>query len=319
MRVAASVVSFLLAGAFPAWAQTGPHAASRADFRSDSALVALSVTVEDQGRHYVAGLQPDDFVVYEDGVKQDVQFFESDRVPIDLIVLIDSSSSMKENLPLVHEAARGFLQTLRPGDRGAVVGFARSVRVLQTLTSDQRLLEQAVMSTGASGSTSLNNAVYISLNQFGAAARQDGEVRRQAIVVLSDGTDTSSLLSFDEVLAAARRTGVSIYTVALQTEYDRRMQTEEGPDRDVSESEYAMRTLARETGAKSFFPTSGELKRVYRLIAAELAHQYSIGYVPANARADGRFRRVVVQVVTRPGLRSRTRLGYVAAIRDPSI
>lgn len=276
-------------------------------FRSGSALVALNVTVQDHKANYVAGLQPDDFAVYEDGVKQDVRFFESDAVPLDLIVLIDTSSSMADKIATVHEAASGFLDTLRAPDRGAVIGFADSVAVLQPLTADRKLLERAVRSTRARGATSLNNAVYIALKQFGLAARAEGRVRRQAIVVLSDGADTSSLVSLDDVLAVARKTGVNIYTVSLRSRYPSTVGR-----RGFSESDYAMKALARETGALCFFPDPADLEDVYTAIATELASQYSIGYVPVNARPDGRFRRVAVQVVTKPDLRSRTRLGYTA-------
>jgi Ca-activated chloride channel family protein len=280
-------------------------------FRSGSALVALNVTVQDPGLRFVSGLQSADFAVYEDGVKQDVRFFEASAVPVDLIVLIDTSSSMSDKMEIVHDAATGFLKSLRAGDRGAVVAFSDSVTVVQALTGDRESLDKAVRSTNARGSTSLNNAVYISLKQFGQAARQSSDVRRQAIVVLSDGEDTSSLVSFDDVLGLARRMGVNIYTVAMQSKYATQRLADQGGRRYFSESDYSMKTLARETGAQSFFPSPAELKSVYGSITAELASQYSIGYVPVNGRDDGRFRRVVVQVVSRPELRPRTRLGYL--------
>jgi Ca-activated chloride channel homolog len=314
VKVAAAVAALLVFAAAPARAQVAVAAADRQApiFKSGAALVALNVTVQDPRARYISGLRPEDFAVYEDGVKQDVRFFESSAVPVDLIVLIDASSSMGDKLDVVHQAATGFLRTLRPGDRGAVVTFADSVTVVQPLTSDRALLEKAVRGTVAFGSTSLNNAIYISLKQFGQSARQDGDVRRQAIVVLSDGEDTSSLVSFDDVLALARKTGVNIYTVGLQSKYAAMRESEQGAHRYFSEADYSMKTLARETGAQAFFPDSTQLKGVYDAIALELANQYSIGYLPANARPDGRFRRVVVQVVSKPELRPRTRLGYVA-------
>jgi len=312
VKVAAVVAALVLTaassyaqGTAAAPAQQGPV------FKSGSALVALNVTVQDDGAKFVSGLQPDDFAVYEDGVKQDVRFFESAAVPMDLIVLIDTSSSMGDKLDIVHDAASGFLKTLRDGDRGAVVGFSDSVRVLQALTSDKTLLDQAVRSTGARGSTSLNNAVYIALKQFGQTAHGGAAVRRQAIVVLSDGEDTSSVVSFDDVLALARKTGVNVYTVSLQSKYDA-MLPQRGSRRYFSDSAHAMTQLARETGAQAFFPSTTSLKDVYTTISRELAAQYSIGYVPANTRPDGRFRRVVVQIVTRPQLHPRTRPGYTA-------
>lgn len=312
MKAAASAVAatlLLIAGSVQAQQvqQEPQQAPPPTVFRSGSALVSLNVTVQDTAAKFVAGLQSSDFAVYEDGVKQDVRFFESNAVPVDLIVLIDTSSSMSDKIGMVHDAASGFLKTLRAGDRGAVVAFADSVNILQPLTAEHALLEHAVRATVAHGSTAMNNAVYVSLKQFGLAARQDGETRRQAIVVLSDGEDTSSLVSFDEVLVLARRMGVNIYTVALQSPAAPQVGR-----RYFSEADYCMKALARETGAQSFFPAQAELKGVYGSIATELANQYSIGYVPANGRPDGRFRRVVVQIVTRPGLHSRTRPGYMA-------
>ena len=322
MKVAAALVATLALSTGFASAQSPegdrpineaqrPQASQSPVFRSNSALVALNVTVQDPGSRFVSGLQSDDFAVYEDGVKQDVRFFEASAVPVDLIVLIDTSSSMSDKMEIVHDAATGFLKSLRTGDRGAVVAFSDSVTVVQSLTDNRESLEKAVRSTAAHGATSLNNAVYISLKQFGQAARQESDVRRQAIVLLSDGEDTSSLVTFDDVLALARRMGVNIYTVGLQSRFAAQRLAEQGGRRYFSESDYAMKTLARETGAQSFFPTTAELKGVYGSIAAELASQYSIGYVPNNGRDDGRFRRVVVQVVSRPGLRPRTRLGYL--------
>ena len=309
MKVAA-LAAVIALGSSPTFAQGDAQQPRTPTFRSGSALVALNVTVQDGAARFVIGLQSADFVVYEDGVKQQVQFFESTRVPVDLLVLIDTSASMRDKLALVRDAASGFLKTLRPDDRGAVVSFANSVSVLQPLTSDQALLQTAVRAADAKGSTCLNNAVYIALKQFGQTARQDGEVRRQAIVVLSDGADTASLVSFDDVIALARRMGVSIYTVSLQSPPSAQPAVTVG--REFAEADYIMKALAKETGAQSFFPVPTALKHVYASIASELASQYSIGYVPMNGHADGTFRRVNVQVVTRPDVRSRTRLGYTA-------
>ena len=309
MKVAAAALAVVLATG-SSLAQGLPASGTPpqpAVFKSAAALVALNVTVQDKGEKYVAGLQSEDFVVYEDGVKQQVQFFEADAVPLDLIVLIDTSSSMRDKMGVVHDAASGFVATLRSGDRGAVLGFADTVSILQPLTSDRAALGTAVRSTAANGKTSLNNAVYVALKQFGGGARATGAIRRQAIVVLSDGADTSSVVSLDDVLAAARRSGVSIYTVSLQPHRERPVILARDPDLGT---DYAMKALARETGAQAFAPSPSQLKGVYRSIATEVASQYSLGYVPTDGRADGRFRRVVVQIVTKAGLRLRTRPGY---------
>jgi len=282
-------------------------------FRSGANLVPLNITVTDSTKQFVKGLTASDFSVFEDGVAQDVKFFEATETPTDLIVLIDTSSSMSDKMDVVHEAATGFLKTMKPGDRGAVVSFADGVDIVQTLTEDRQLLEQGIRRTVARGATSLHNAIYIALKQFGRGAKQDGDVRRQAIAVLSDGEDTSSLVSFDDVLELARKSGVSIYPIVLQSRYAATKATNTGQRRFYSESEYSMRLLAQETGAQAYFPLQiFELKGIYASIAQELSSQYSLAYSPNNGRADGRFRKILVRVASRPDLKLRTRTGYTA-------
>lgn len=285
-----------------------------APFKSGASLVALNVTVTDGSKRAVGGLHADDFAVYEDGVQQRVQFFEASGVPIDLILLIDASSSMRDKMTVVHEAALGFLKTLRDGDRGAIVSFSDTVNVSQPLTTDRAALTAAVRGTRADGATALHNALYISLKEFGRLAQPGSpgsDVRRQAIAVLSDGEDTSSLVSFDDVLALARRSGVGIYPIRLQSQFASLRTNLDENRKYFSESAYSMKTLAQETGGQAYFPAMiGELRNVYAVIAQELSTQYSIGYTPTNSRRDGRFRRIVVRLPAQPDLKPRARAGY---------
>ena len=316
MKQAVVALTWLVALGSAAAAPQEPASGAAAQpqvFRSATNLVPLNITVTDSNKQFVRGLTVGDFAVFEDGVQQQVQFFEATDVPLDLILLIDTSSSMSDKMDVVHEAASGFLKTLKNGDRGAIVAFADGVDVVQTLTADRAALEQAVRKTTARGATSLHNALYIALKQFGRGARHDGDVRRQAIAVLSDGEDTSSLVSFDDVLALARKSGVSVYPITLQSKYTAARMVSTGQRRYFSEGEYSMRTLAQETGAQAFFPLQIlELKGIYAVIAQELSSQYSLAYSPANPRPDGRFRRIAVRLTTRPELKLRTRAGYTA-------
>jgi Ca-activated chloride channel family protein len=285
-------------------------------FRSGASLVALNVTVTDDSRRFVRGLRAADFAVYEDGVQQAVQFFEASDVPIDLILLLDTSSSMRDKMPIVHEAALGFLGTLRQGDRGAILAFNDTVSIAQTLTEDRAALEAAVKATAAKGATALHNALYIALKEFGRSAQHGPDVRRQAIAVLSDGDDTSSLVPFDDVLKLARGSGVSIYAIRVESDLAGTRRPRAGVQPvQFSESKYAMNTLARDTGGQAFFPEYiTDLKRVYASIAEELSAQYSIGYTPSNPRRDGRFRRIVVRLPLQPELKPRARAGYTADV-----
>ena len=147
----------------------------------------------------------------------------------------------------------------------------------------------------------------------GKSIATDETVRRRAIVVLSDGEDTASVLSFDELMAEARRAGVTIYTIGLRWSSLAKYQIALKGRHSFSNADFELRALAQETGATVHFPTrEAEVSLAYADIGRELAQQYAIGYVSRNPVQSGKFRRVIVQVVNRPEMRPRTRPGYVA-------
>ncbi|MGH9347318.1 MAG: VWA domain-containing protein [Vicinamibacterales bacterium] len=281
-------------------------------FRAAVDLVALNVVVTDTRQRLVSGLTAGDFAVYEDGVQQEVSFFAASAVPLDLALLLDTSASMHDKMQTMQEAALGFLGTLRPGDRAAIVDIKDTVRVAYALGDDREAANQAVRTTVARGGTSLYNGLYLALKEMVKQRRANGEVRRQAIAVLSDGEDTSSLVGYEDVMQLAKQSGITIYTITLKSPLAVKQASVSGR-RYFSQSEFAMKALAQETGARSFFPSAvRDLAGVYGVIAEELANQYAIGYSSKNARRDGVFRRVIVQIAERPGARARTRSGYMA-------
>lgn len=293
-----------LAGLLLVTAAVVPAGAQR--FRTGVELVALNVTVTDGERRFVRDLERENFEVYEDGVRQEIAFFTKSQLPIALAILLDTSASMEEKLRTAQEAAVGFVRRLRPEDVAEAIDFDSTVRVVQPFTNDAQALESAIRKTTAGGSTSLYNALYISLKELKKMpARSSDEIRRQAIVVLSDGEDTSSLLGYEEVLDLAKRSETVIYAIGLRSP---RQDTVKG----FREAEFVLRTLAQETGGRAFFPAeAGELASIYDQISEELASQYTIGYTSSNPRRDGRWRRIVVRV-DRPGLTARTKQGYYA-------
>jgi len=307
----------IVAMALPAAASdgpSGPEPNGRSTFKSGVDVVALNVTVLDPQARLLAGLSRDKFSVFEDGVRQDIAYFEASDVPLDLALLIDSSVSMEPRLPFVQKAATGFVDALRDGDRAAVFAFNSYVRPLQAFTTDRGLVRQAIQSTTAAGGTALYNAVYVALRAFGKVA-EDGRVRRRAIVVLTDGEDTASLLTFDDLLAEAKSAGVTIYTIGLHADAPAVYAARQTKGY-FSTADFAMKQLAGETGAKAFFPTGlSSLAAAYAEIGRELATQYAIGYVSRNPMRDGAFRRVTVRISDSPGAQPRTRTGYLAAAR----
>jgi Ca-activated chloride channel homolog len=282
-------------------------------FRSGVDVVALNVVVTDSDQKYVAGLSPSDFAVYEDGVQQDVSFFGASEVPLDLAILLDTSASMTGKMPIVQQAAAGFLKTLRHGDRVMIVDIKDATKILFPLGNDFAAAHTAIMSTVPSGGTALYNGAYLTLKELTKQRRANTEIRRQAIVVLSDGDDTASLISYDDLMDVAKQSGTGIYTITLRSKYLVTQAAQRGHTY-FSQSEFGMKALAQETGARSFFPTDiAELSGIYSSIAEELATQYALGYSSKNPRMDGSYRHLIVRIADRPNTKTRTRSGYMAA------
>lgn len=294
--------------------QGGPPAPSQPppSFRAGVDVVFLNVTVTDGTARYLTDLEADDFSVFEDGVKQDVMLFSRTNLPIALALLLDTSASMEGKLPVAQEAAVGFARCLRSQDLAEIVSFDSRVVLLQRFTNSAAELEQAIRRTSPGGATSLHNAVYIALKDLKKVmATSADEVRRQAIVVLSDGEDTSSLLPFEEVLDLAKRSETAIYAIGLNG-------NDGSSGRGFNEAEFVLRQFAKETGGRAFFTNqASELATVYEQISDELSSQYTVGYTSRNPRRDGAWRRVVVQV-GRPNAIARTKLGYFAPGAVPS-
>ena len=270
-------------------------------FRAGVDVVSLNVTVTDGQERFVTDLTQDDFLLYEDGVLQETTYFSRRQLPIALALMIDTSASMDERMTTAQEAAIGFSRRLRPEDLAEIIDFDSRVEILQAFTNSIDALEEAIRLTSAGGSTSLYNALYISLRELKKAPLRVEDVRREAIIVLSDGEDTSSLVSFEEVLDLAHRSETAIYSIGLKTD-------EEGSG--FREADFVLRELAQETGGRAFFPEQIEdLAGIYEQISDELSSQYSLGYVSANPLQNGQWRRIVVQM-KRENTIARTKQGY---------
>jgi Ca-activated chloride channel family protein len=301
-------VAFVLAAAVAAPVPLGAQARPQAPvFGTGIEVINLSLSVTDARNNFVTDLGQRDFAVFEDGIRQELSLFTHEDLPISLVLLIDTSASMEEKLKTAQDAAIHFTKTLRTQDLAQVVQFNERATPLQTFTSELALLEKAIRATEASGPTALHNALYVALKDLGRD-KKAAELRRRAIVILSDGEDTASLVTDDQVLELAKKSEINIYAISLrpQRAQDRQRQA-------FSQAEYLLNALTRETGGRAYFPTSaGELDSVYERIAEELRTLYSVGYVSANLRRDGKWRRIVVRVPEREGLQIRHKLGYYA-------
>jgi Ca-activated chloride channel family protein len=298
----ALALAVLAAGAALLRAQARPPT-----FGTGIEIINLNLSVTDARNNFVVDLAQKDFAVFEDGIRQDLTLFTHENLPISMVLMIDCSASMDEKLKTAQAAAIRFTKTLRPQDLAQVVEFNDRATTLQPFTNDLGALEAAILKTEAAGPTALHNALYIALKDL-MRDKKAAELRRRAIVLLSDGEDTASLVTDDQVIELARKSEINIYVISL-----RQNRPADRGTQKFSQAEYLVTTLTRDTGGRAYFPNSlSELDRVYDLIAEELRTLYSVGYVSSNSRRDGTWRRIVGRVPDREGLTIRHKLGYYA-------
>jgi VWFA-related protein len=275
-------------------------------FSSTVDVVNLNVSVSDGRDRHITGLVPGDFKIFEDGVPQQLCLFTQERLPISLAILVDSSLSMQPNLPAVKTAAMRLVHALGPEDQAEIIQFNHKFTVIQDFTNDQARLETAVRGIAADGATGVYNALYFTLKDP-RFRRKNDDLTRQAVVVLSDGEDTSSLVSDDQVIELARKGNVTVFAISLRPPRTSTFDTE-APDRAA----FFLTALARETGGRSYFPAGlAQIDGVYDKIADELRTQYALGYVSSNPMRDGKWRRIAIEI-TQGNLMLRHKQGYYA-------
>ncbi len=263
-------------------------------------VVRLDVSVLNGEGRFVTDLRVGDLEIYEDGRLQTPTSFVRRDLPLSLILLLDASASLADRLPLARAAAMGFLESLRPEDDASVIAFNDSVSVLREATSDRDALRPAIDTISAGGATALYNALYVTLERIRVEGR-DAELRRRAILLLSDSADTASLVWEEQVVELARRREVTIHVIDLR-------------HRDHADaSARLLEVLSRESGGEVHRPVSiHDLEAVYSRIAEELKSQYTLGYVSSDASHDGRWRSIQVRVLGRRKLQVRHRTGHYA-------
>lgn len=279
---------------------------SQPTFRSGVDLVTLDVCVKDVAGRPVGSLEAADFFLFDDGRPQHVAFFvPAERLAIEAVLLLDRSASMYgEKIVQAKHAAAAFIDALGPDDRVGALAFNERAEWAAPLGSERATALAAIEALSATGATGLFEAIHIATRAL--EARRGAAESRQALVVLSDGEDTSSRLDFEEVLDATRRSGVVVYAVSLHTD-------ERGRELAVP---FELAQLAFDTGGRTFTPRGRTLASIYEEIAAELRHLYRLGYVPDRERADGRWHQIAVRLTNRDAV-IRTRSGYYARAPRP--
>jgi len=254
--------------------------------------VVLWVSATDKEGAFVTDLSREDFRVFEDDREQKLIDFYVETRAITMAILIDASGSMRDTIKEVHRAAGSFVDTLREIDRALVIDFDDNVFLIQDLTDDHAALREAITSTEPMGATSLYDAIH-------ASYRKIGQIEgRKAIILLSDGEDTSSLFGYKRVLEEAKSNNTMIYAIGVGS-----------PDKGV------LNEFAQVTGGKAFFVDKAEeLSEVYQRIADELRNQYYLTYSTSNETWDGHWIKIRVENL-RQGIKVRSRSGYFAVRR----
>jgi len=270
-------------------------------------VVSVTAVVFDKAGHPVRGLGTKDVQLFENGVKQEVSYFReasslgdpSERVPLSIILVLDTSGSMKPNMHFLQEATLNFLYKLDDIDTALLVSFNESVKGSAEFTGDTDRLERFVEGLQAWGGTSLYDAIHYSLGRIKDAPG------RKALVIFSDGADTTSQLQDKDVVDYARAVEATVYSIGFKGE---------GGGLMSSSPRGFLRKIATETGGQFFAPDKvGELIKVFNEISNELKNHYLLAYTPTK-EPDGTWREIALKV-NRPDTEVRVRKGYFSVKR----
>ena len=298
----------------------------------DTTEVMFPVTVRDNSGRLINDLTRTDFRVYENNTLQPLSDLALRQVPVDVVLMVDSSSSVARNLDDFRRAAQGFAARLEADDRISLIKFDDRIELLQDWTKSRFQLQRALNRIEPGMFTRFNDALMLaSTEQFGGPSIKS----RRAVIVLSDGIDNGrGTTTLNAALQALLRSQVTVYIVS-NTEISRALKQAEidtllgGTEASVKfnqvridtlrlglqaldQSEQNLAELAKATGGRLYKPRSFDaLESTYAEVADELRHQYALYFTPINKARDGSFRRVRVET-TNPSYRPQTRVGYFA-------
>jgi Ca-activated chloride channel family protein len=279
------------------WAQE----ADQTIFRTQARLVVLHATAEDKEGRLMMELPKSAFQIYENGVRQEIKSFRREDVPVSLGLIIDSSASMTDKRDRVAAAALALVQSSNPEDEVFIVNFADTPSLDVDFTSDTAQLKKGLARVDSHGETAMRDAIRTAIEHLKGRNKKDKKV----LVVVTDGSDNSSLASLESVMRAAQQSEVLIYSVGLLGD--------ETP-REAEHAKHELDALAHATGGQVYYPKDvAEIDQIAPQIAHEIRNQYIVTYSPVSQELDGSFRQIRV-LIDSPGVANvRTRSGYYAS------
>jgi Ca-activated chloride channel family protein len=278
----------------------------------DTELVQLDVTVIDQNNNPVFSLSKENFAVYEDKVRQEINSLSREEVPLSFGIVVDTSGSMRPKLQTVSDAARYLIKEMRADDEAFIAQFKIESELMQEFTDDKRELEEAMEQLFTGGGTALLDAI-IATSDY---SQEKGKRRRKAIIVMSDGLEKNSAVKEREVISAIKENEVQLYMIGFLDEEESKSLFGKSATKKAQE---LLSRLAEDSGGRAFFLKDlSEIPAIAAQIAKDLRTQYIISYYPSNNLRDGTFRTVRVEVNSnnKRKLIARTRQGYYARSRQ---
>ena len=284
-------------------------------------MINVPVTVRKPEGGFIMGLKQGAFRIYEDGAPQEISLFTQEKLPTRIAIVLDISGSVQTAWGNIMHSTKRFLDYLNPEDKFSLYTFNTEIRLRMDWGNARDRLDAVLRSIYCKDSTMLWDTVWaVSSNAF------KGIDEKKAIIIMSDGLDNISKVSFEEALEAAVRSEAAVYIVS-KTEAVRQLYLYEKSQNNIyanipsevfMQADMMLRKLARETGGRVLYPNSfGQLDDVYEEVDEELRNQYTIGYVSNNPANDGSYRQIEVRVNV-PEATVSARPGYYAPNETPS-
>jgi Ca-activated chloride channel family protein len=299
--------------------QTDPSGAAGQDqegfkIRVEVNTVSVPVTVRRREGGFVKGLSQNDFRIFEDGEPQDIAFFAQEGLPTRIALVLDASGSVVSEWGTIKYATKRFVEHLKPEDQFSLITFNNEIRLKMDWGRKTDRVDAVLTSIYCKGNTKLWDAIYVVSNDVFRGIKE-----KKAIIIMSDGMDNESTVSFDEALRAAIHSEAAVYVVS-KTEAVRQLfiSANKGsyyggvPNEAFLQADLVLRKLAYETGGRVLYPnTFGQLDNIYAQVDEELRNQYTIGYISRNTLKDGSYRKIKVAVNASDAVIS-ARPGYFA-------
>ncbi|HEV8431131.1 MAG TPA: VWA domain-containing protein [Pyrinomonadaceae bacterium] len=299
--------------------------------RINAELVQLHVRVIDRDNRPINNVPKGDFHIYEDGVQQTIETFTREEVPISYGLAVDTSASLRTQIQSVIDAGKTIVNSNKPGDETFLVRFISSdkIETVQDFSDSKEALIDALENLYVEGGqTAVIDAVYLSAEHVSEYKKGDeGDRRRRALIVITDGEDRSSFYKQEQLFARLREEDVQIFVIGFVNELDKEAGLIRKSPRDKAIN--LINKLASETGGRAFFPESiSELPGIANEIVRDMRTQYVISYNPTNKTQDGSYRAIKVSVdqpsnsekriaLTRTGRLARKETG--SSIRPPAV